>query len=192
MKLFDISRPFFKTPVYVGDPVPKKEPVLRMEMGDSCNLNAYFTGTHTATHLDAPRHYIEDGKTIEELPLSLFYGPCTVVEVEGIITGEDIDHIIEFCAPRILLKGKGQAFLSPSAAFALAEAGVLLVGTDAQSIAPPENEAVPHTELLGRGIPLLEWLDLSQVQSGDYILMAFPIKMDGLEAAPVRAVLLSK
>ena len=192
MKLYDISKPFFKTPVYPGDPIPGHERVLRMELGDLCNLTAYTAGAHTATHMDAPRHFIDDGKTIDQLPLTLFYGPCTVVTVEGIITGEDIDNIIAFCAPRILFKGNGKAFLSQSAAFALADAGVLLVGTDAQSIGPPDDEAAPHRELLCRDIPLLEGLELSSAPDGNYTLMAFPILMDSLEAAPVRAVLLSE
>lgn len=190
MKVIDISKELFSTPVYPGDPEPHRELVRRIELGDTYNLSGFYTGCHSATHVDAPRHFIDDGKTVDELDLSQFVGRCTVVAASGIVTGADIDRIIPYCEEIILFKGGGEAFLSESAAFALADAGVALVGTDAWSIGAPHAEAGPHVELLGAGIPILEGLNLSNVEEGTYTLIALPLFLKGAEASPVRAVLL--
>ncbi|MFR8229720.1 MAG: cyclase family protein [Anaeromassilibacillus sp.] len=192
MKVIDISRELFSTPVYPGDPVPRRELVRRMELGDSYNLSGFYTGCHSATHVDAPRHFIDDGKTVDEMELSCFVGRCTVVAAQGIVTGADIDRIMPYCEKMLLFKGGGEAFLSTSAAFALASAGVTLVGTDAWSIGAPHAEEGPHVELLSAEIPILEGLDLSQVEEGTYTLIAFPLFLKGAEASPVRAVLLDE
>lgn len=190
MRVIDISRELFHTPVYPGDPEPRREIVRRMELGDSYNLSGFYTGCHSATHVDAPRHFISDGKTVDELPPERFMGRCTVVAASGIVTGADIDRIMPYCESIVLLKGNGKAYLSQSAAFALADAGVTLVGTDAWSIGAPHAEAEPHIELLSADIPILEGLDLSRVSEGNYTLVALPLFLKGAEASPVRAVLL--
>lgn len=190
MKIIDISRELFSSPAYPGDPAPKRDVVRRMDLGDACNLSGFYACCHSATHLDAPLHFIEGGASVDRTDLRRCMGPCTVVEAEGIVTGADIDRLPPQTEKRILWKGNGKAFLSRSAAFALAEAGFLLVGTDAQSVGSPENEAAPHRELLGAGIPLLEGLDLSAAGPGAYRLAALPLLLGGAEAAPVRAVLL--
>ena len=190
MKLYDISRELFSTPVYPGDPCPKSEQVLRMEMGDLCNLTAFYTGSHSATHVDAPLHFVEVARSIDQMPLELFMGPCRVVTAHGILTGSDIDLIQPQNGERILFHGG--AFLSQSAAFALGEAGVILLGTDQQSIGPAGDERAPHVELLSREIVLLEGLNLDDVPDGAYTLFALPLKVCGLEASPVRAVLLGE
>jgi arylformamidase len=192
LKVIDISRELFNTPVYPGDPQPYRDLIRRMNMGDLYNLSGFYTGCHSATHVDAPRHFIEDGKTIDELGLERFTGKCTVVEASGIITGSDIDAILPKLEKMVLFKGEGEAFLDPSAAFALSDAGIMLVGTDAQSI-EVENETYPvHKQLLGEEIPILEGLELSGVQPGNYRLIAFPLLLGGAEASPVRAVLMEE
>lgn len=190
MKLIDISRDLFQTLPYPGDPVPSRDIVRRMELGDDCNLSGFYACCHSATHMDAPRHFIEDGDTIEKVDLSRCAGPCTVVEFGGIVTGSEIDRLPANCERRLLIKGDGGAFLSQSAAFALADAGFLLVGTDAQSIGAPSDTEQPHVELLSAGVPILEGLDLSAVAPGNYRLIALPLLLGGAEAAPVRAALL--
>lgn len=97
-----------------------------------------------------------------------------------------------YCEKILLFKGGGEAYLSTSAAFALAAAGVTLVGTDAWSIGAPHEEAGPHVELLGADIPILEGLCLSHVKEGTYTLVAFPLYLKGAEASPLRAVLLAE
>ncbi|NLJ31901.1 MAG: cyclase family protein [Clostridiales bacterium] len=190
MKLIDISRELFSAPVYPGDPAPRRELVRRIGMGDDCNLSGFYTCCHSATHVDAPSHFIEDGKTVEQLELYRFLGRCTVAEAGGILTGADMDRLLPGCEKMILIKGEGEAFLSESAAFALAQAGVTLVGTDAQSIEPGGGDFAAHRELLGAEIVILEGLDLSGAEPGDYLLAAFPLFLAGAEASPVRAVLM--
>ena len=192
MKIYDISKGYFTAPVYPGDPVPRLERLQQMQLGDKFNLTAYYGGAHAATHMDAPRHFVDDGATIDQVPLEACFGPCTVLSVSGILTGEDADEILQFTQPRLLLRGEGSAYLSQSGAFALADGGIALVGTDASSIAPYEDAVLPHQELLLAGVPILEGLDLSGVPDGNYILAAFPLKLEGLEAAPVPAVLLEE
>lgn len=187
VKLYDISRELFSTPVYPGDPIPKAEKISQILLGDSCNLSGFYTGSHGATHIDAPLHFMEGGRAIDEIPLETFLGDCRVMTVSGILTGRDIDRLRVWPGERILFRGG--AFLSKSAAFALGEAGVCLVGTDQPSIAPEDDEEGPHIELLSRGIPLLEGLYLDEVNDGRYTLCAMPLKLHGLEASPVRAVL---
>lgn len=164
MKIIDISRELISASVYPGDPAPHREILRRMEQGDMCNLSAFYSGCHSATHLDAPLHFVEGGETIDQIPLERFYGPCTVVDAVGLITGADIDRIIGSCQKKILFRGNGEAFLTQSAAFALSEAGVELVGTDAQSVAAAGDETAPHVGLLGAGIIALEGLDLTNAE----------------------------
>lgn len=191
MRIIDISRELFSSPVYPGDPSPSFERLRRLDHGDGCNLSAFYSGSHSATHLDAPLHFVDGGDTIDAFPLERFCGPCTVVRAQGIVTGADIDRIAPRCRRMLLLKGEGQAFLSQSAAFALAQEGFTLVGTDAQSIAAYGDETAPHEELLGAGVLLLEGLDLSRAEPGEYTLAAFPLYVKGLEAALTRAVLIA-
>lgn len=188
-KILDISRDLIAASVYPGDPVPRREILRRIEQGDMCNLSAFYSGCHTATHIDAPLHFVEGGEAIDQFPLERFYGPCTVVDAVGLVTGEDIDRIGGACQKKVLFRGDGKAFLTQSAAFALAELGVELVGTDAQSIAAIGDETAPHRGLLEAGILILEGLDLSQAEPGDYILSAFPLYLKGAEASLTRAVL---
>lgn len=190
MKLYDISRELFSAPVYPGDPTPRREILKRMELGELYNLSAFYTGCHSATHVDAPRHFVQDGKTIEEIPLEHFIGRCTVVEISGLLLGEQMDELLPKCQDVILFKGGTETFLTESAAFALREGGVRMVGTEAASIAPIGNEQAPHVELLGAGIPILEGLDLSCVPPAEYTLIALPLYLKGAEASPVRAILL--
>ena len=192
MKIINVSRELFSTPVYPGDPEPQRDQIRRMSMGDACNLSGFYTGCHSATHVDAPRHFVEDGETIDQVDLSKFTGKCTIVEAEGIITGSDVDAITPTSERIILFKGNAQAFLSPSAAFALVDAGITLVGTDAQTIETDDDEFPAHKQLLGEGIPILEGLDLSKVQPGNYRLFALPLFLAGAEASPVRAILIEE
>jgi len=189
MYLHDISNNIFTAKKYKGDPAPQCRWLSKMEFGEDCNLSLIEMCTHTGTHIDAPRHYLEDGKTIDQLPLSRFYGPCTVVSIEGVLTGEDMEQILPFCKKKILFKGNGCAFLSQSAVFVLADYGVTLIVTDGLSIAQQDEEFTIHRELFLRDVVILEGLALEAVHDGDYTLAAFPLKLCGLEASPVRAVL---
>lgn len=190
MKIYDISRELFSAPVYPGDPSPSFERLRRMELGDSFNLSGFYTGCHSGTHVDAPLHFLEDGAPIDETGLERYFGPCRVVRAKGILTGQDMEALRLRKGERVLFSGG--AFVSLSAAYVLADAEVALVGTDQQSITPMGDEEAPHRELLRHEIALLEGLCLDGIPEGMYTLCAFPLKLRGLEASPVRAVLLQK
>lgn len=188
MKIYDISRDIASTPVYPGDPEPQAKRVQKIENGDMCNLSMLAMCAHNATHVDAPNHFIDDGVTMENVPLSRFIGPCTVIECDEPLTGAQIDELLPNIKKRLLIKGKGE--VTKSAAFALREGGIKLVGVEYQSVGPQGDPEAVHMELLGAGVVLLEGLDLSAVDSGDYYLVAAPIKWSGLEGAPCRAILM--
>lgn len=192
MKLYDISRDFFHSVTYPGDPEPRWNWVSRIENGADYNLSEYSACAHAATHIDAPRHFLKDGDTVESLPLEQFYGPCSVIRVQGQIDGNYAEQLTRQCGARILLHGDGESFLTAEGARVLALSGVLLVGTDAASVGDEQEEAGAHIELLKRKVAILEGLDLSQVCDGEYVLCAFPVRLEGMEGAPVRAVLIQE
>lgn len=191
MDFIDISKNIFEADVYPGDPVPVAEKLSRMELGDECNLTAMYACLHNGTHCDAPLHFIEDGLSIKDLDLSVFMGPCTVIEAGSVITGEVIDKYLPKGCERVLFKTQS-GFIHESAAGELALRGVKLVGIDSCSIDPQGDfEPLAHRVMLGAGIAVLEGLNLSQAQPGEYFLIAPPVNTGELEAAPVRAVLVS-
>lgn len=192
MILYDISGDILSAKVYPGDPEPCVDVLKSMEDGDEYNLSQVKFCTHTSTHIDSPSHFYQYGSTIDKMRLSVFYGKCTVFSFDGIVTGEDMEKLLPYCRKRILLHGNSKGYFSSSAAFVLANSGVLLVGTDADSVAPPFEEAKTHTELAKANIAVLEGIDLKGIKDGDYTLCAFPIKLSGLEAAPCRAVLMEQ
>lgn len=190
MIIYDISRSIPETPPYEGDPETKLDIIESMENGDMYNLSAFSMSSHTATHIDAPYHFDEEGKKIDEIRLAVFYGKCTVVETDRILTGEDMEKIIPKCRKRLLIRGNGMGYIESSAAQVIADSNIVLVGTDAESIAAPFDEYRTHRILALNDKVILENLDLEDINGGsDYTLSAFPIRLDGLEAAPCRAIL---
>ena len=104
----------------------------------------------------------------------MFYGACTVVTIEGLLTGEDMEEILPFCKKRLLLRGRGQAFLTQSAAFVLADYGIRLIGTDGLSIACRDEEFEIHRELLLHNVIILEGLELLKSGTGTIRSPRFP------------------
>ena len=190
MLLYDITREVFSAPVYPGDPKPKLTMLSTIGEESMYNLSALNMCTHTGTHIDAPLHFDEDGADIGSMRLSHFCGKCTVVTIDGVLTGEDMERLLPLCQKRLILHGSGKAYLSVSAARVIADSKLLLVGTDALSIAPPFDEMAPHRELATAGVAVLENLFLEGVEDGDYTLAAVPLKLKGCEASPCRAVLM--
>lgn len=192
MKFYDISRDIMTTKPFSGDPEPEQNVISSIENGDVCNITTISMCTHQATHIDAPKHFDDDGKNIGELKLAPFYGKCTVVTIDGCLTGEDMEELLPYCKKRIIFHGSGNAYLTSSAAQVLAESKAVLVGTDADSIAAPYDQMRVHLELARANIAVLENLNLEGVSDGTYILSAFPIKLSLSEAAPCRAVLIDE
>lgn len=155
--------------------------------GDGYNLSRFSMGAHCGTHLDAPRHFLENGLTVDQAPLELLNGPALVIGVQGDFRPESVPEGTE----RVLLKGAFSG-LSADDARALIAKGVRLVGTSTLSIGRPESESESHTALLGGGAWILENLRLEGVDEGWYELLCLPLPLVGLEASPARAVLMRK
>ncbi len=189
MKIIDITTEAFTSPSYAEDPPAKFKWHRSIESGDDYNLSVFRMTPHTGSHIDAPSHFINGAESIDEIDLNKCFGKCTVVTISGVLTGEDMDELLPYCKKRLLIHGNGDAVLELSAARVLSEYGMTLIGTDGISISFYKQESEVHRELLSHGIVILENLNLDKVPDGEYMLSAFPLKLGGLEAAPVRAVL---
>lgn len=192
MDFYDISRDIMTTSEFDGDTPPKVTVIKSIENGDHYNLSQVTLSTHQATHIDSPKHFDDEGSNIGGLRLSRFYGKCTVVTINGVLTGQDMEELLPHCKKRLILHGNGNAFLTSSAAQVIANSGLTLIGTDAPSIAAPFDEMRTHLELARADVAVLENLYLNGVRDGVYTLCAFPIKLSELEAAPCRAVLIDE
>ncbi len=193
MYIYDISRSIPDTEPYEGDPKTKIVRVRSLDENDNYNLTAFSMCTHTATHIDAPYHFDEYGKKIDEIRTAVFYGRCSVISTDQVLTGEDMEKIIPMCKKRLLIHGNGAGCIESSAAQVIADSELVLVGIDAPSIAAPYDEERTHRALALGDVAILENLDLDDIDDGDdYTLCAFPIRLDGCEAAPCRAILLEQ
>ena len=192
MKLYDISQEVFSCKVWPGDPAPEKQIVHDMENGDMCNLTAFSMCAHNGTHIDAPHHFLEQGKTVEQLPLSMFVGDCYVARYEGTVTGADAAVILEKAKgiPRILIAGK--ATVTAEAAQVFAASGICLLGNESQTVGPENGPMQVHKILLEKEIALLEGVVLANVPQGQYFLSAAPLQLSGADGAPCRAYLMEK
>ena len=205
-ELFDITMPIHsKMPVFPSDDPPQREWLHRIQDGDSNNLSALALGSHTGTHVDAPYHFIEDGLTLDQIPLQVFVGEALVIEItnpESISVAELRGHPIA-SAERVLFKThnssalsrngfrKDSVYIEEGAAEYLVRQGVRLVGIDHLSVDQYGAESSPaHHSLLGHGVVILEGADLSSVEPGTYTLVCLPLKVTGAEGAPVRAILM--
>jgi arylformamidase len=190
MKIVDITRELFSAPVYPGDPKPELEPIRRLENGDHSNLSVLHACLHNGTHMDAPLHFCEDGKDISDVSLHDCIGECSVVEWNGYLTGADVEKMLSSLCPRVLFKGNVQ--ITSSAAFALSDRHITLIGVESQTVEPDGGNGAVHRQLLGADMVLLEGIDLSAVSEGIYFLFVAPLKMKGADGCPVRAVLLER
>ncbi|MBP9989358.1 MAG: cyclase family protein [Ruminococcus sp.] len=191
MNIIDISRPLLTTIEYPGDPETRLDTVRSISKGDGCNLSAVYACVHTATHADAPKHFLDDGQTIDEVDLHKYIGRCTVIEVPpGVITGEYVDRYFPKKCERLIIKGDSQSVFMESAAYEALDCGICLIGTDADSVGYSGSQMKTHKAFLQNDVAILENLDLSAVEPGDYYLIAFPVKMGAIDGAPVRAVLI--
>jgi kynurenine formamidase len=193
-----------KTPVYAGDAPMKFDFLKDMRKGDI--LTMYSLGAHSGTHIDAPMHFVANGASIDQVALAPLIGAARVIDipdsVQAIDSGELNRHDWKG-VKRVLFRTRSTrrgwmddpsfhrdfAYIAPDAAQLLADAGILLVGVDyisAEQFGAPAPRT--HQILLGRGIPIVEGLDLRPVQAGDYDMIVLPIKVGGHEGAPARAI----
>ena len=195
MKIYDISQEVFSCQVYPGDPKPEKIEIASMEKGTLYNLTALHMCAHNGTHIDAPFHFIKEGKTVDALSLEALIGRAFVAEHHGVVSAEDAEKILEKAegmdaeaAKRILIKGDAEVSLEAAKAFAAA--GIWLLGNESQTVGPENAPMAVHLALLSVGVILLEGIRLSEVAEGVYLLNAAPLNLAGADGAPCRAVLI--
>jgi arylformamidase len=203
MKLYDISVPIHPGMIiYEGNPGVELERVDSIPDGAHANVSRLVLGVHTGTHVDAPLHFIEQGPGSESVELEPLIGSASVVDATAVSGDIDEDALAALDIPpgaeRVLLKTtngrlwEGDVFsrdfirLTGSGARYLIDQGVRVIGIDFLSIG--DGEA--HRELLGAGVIPIEGLDLRAVEPGDYQLICLPLRLEGSDGAPARAVLL--
>lgn len=204
--IYDISVPVVDGGlVYPGNPPIEIRPQQQVSKGASANVSSLSFGSHTATHVDAPKHFFDDGMPIDQLPLDVLMGPATLIcfEDDVMAVGEKELKMHELKGhTRVLIKTRNSAFirdrefvkdytyLAPDGAEYLASLGMKLVGIDYLSIEQfHSGHHKTHRALLERGIVIVEGLDLSKPPIGPYDLRVLPLRLAGLDGAPARAVL---
>ena len=190
-KIYDISQAVFSCKVYPGDPAPEREILSEIKKGEVCNLTAFSMCAHNGTHIDAPYHFLEDGDTVEKIPLEICIGDCFVAAHAGDITQKDAEAILLKAGEqkqRLLIKGK--AVVTAEAAKVFQNGGVRLLSNESQTVGPEDAPMEVHKILLGAGVVLLEGVCLGEVTEGAYFLHALPLNLEGSDGAPCRATLI--
>ena len=195
MKIYDISQEVFSCRVYPGDPVPEKKELKSIKKGDLYNLTSFAMCTHNGTHIDAPRHFIKEGRAVDEISPEVFVGSSYVIEHNGAVLADDAVKILKDArecdlesAKRILIKGDAEITLEAAEIFASSE--ILLLGNESQSVGPEDSPMAVHLALLSAGVVLLEGIRLAEVSEGAYFLNAAPLNLSGAEGSPCRAILI--
>ena len=190
MKIYDISQEVFSCAVYPGDPKPEKQTVYSTGAGDLYNLSFFAMCAHNGTHVDAPFHFLHDGKTVDQIDLSHFVGDCFVARHEGDVTAADAENILKKAdgTERILIAGN--ATVTIEAAEVFAAGGIKLLGNGGQTVGPENAPMQVHLILLRREIALLEGIVLQGIPEGQYFLSAAPLNLGGADGAPCRAYLI--
>ena len=190
MKLYDISQEIFSCAVYPGDPSPRREVLSSTAAGDVYNLTSFSMCAHNGTHIDAPFHFLPDGRTVEQMELETFVGNCYLVRHRGDVTADDARAILQKAAgaERILIAG--EITVTEEAARVFAASGIRLLGNEGQTVGPADAPMAVHLALLGRGVALLEGIALKSIPEGHYFLNAAPLNLAGADGAPCRAILI--
>ena len=184
MKIIDITRELLSAPVYPGDTKPMLTTVAKAEEG-GFNTSDLNMCVHNGTHIDAPRHVKNGGASASDIPLEKCFGACRVITVDGRVSVNHLKSAASAGIKKILFRGGKFGVL---AAIGAALLGFDLIGTEELSI----GDERLHGLILRSGMVILEGLDLSAAKDGDYILSALPLKIDGADGTPVRAVLIEK
>lgn len=188
-------------PVWPGDTPFDYRLTWKIAEGSSVNVGKITTTTHLGTHIDAPFHYADQGPKLDAISLDVLIGPCRLVDASGTKLIDEAFVKGLGALPERVLFYTGQpnrwsrfpeefAAFSAGAARLLAESGVRLVGTDAPSVDPFSSKGLPAHQALGKsGVAIIEGLALESVPPGNYQLVALPLKIEGADASPVRALL---
>ena len=195
-------------PTWPGDPALELEQFESMDAGAHANVTRMSTSVHVGTHVDAPHHFLNNGRTIEQLSLEVLTGPCYVLQLpDGVdaITSEVLERSEITPDMKRILFGTSNSHLwvkvetefqtdfvaiTEDGAEWLVEHGVQLVGVDYLSVAPYGDSVPTHSVLLNAGVVVVEGLNLSKVMRGFYDLYCLPLKIAGSDGAPARAILI--
>ena len=189
-------------PVWPGDTPFEASPTWEIRDGCPVRVSRMTMTTHLGAHTDAPSHYDPAGRAIDAVDLAPYLGPCRVIHCVGVKTvrPEDIASRLDGTPPRVLLRTYASApqqawdpdfpAIAADTIALLASKGVILVGTDAASLDPQDSKTLDaHHAVRRHGLAILEGVVLDAVPPGDYELIALPLKLAGMDASPVRAVL---
>jgi arylformamidase len=199
MVIYDVTR--LLAPgmiVYPGDIIPSW---IQEDHGQYLITDLHMS-SHTGTHIDAPAHYLRNGQTVDRIPLEHVIGPCRVLDLSGGVQEIGPDDLAGRIngVQKILLKtsfsGKNQFYpeypaLSPEVVPLITDAGIHCIGIDSPSIESFYGDGRVHTGLLTKGVTIIELLDLSMVTGGDYLMVALPLRLQGIDGSPARVVLCS-
>ena len=205
-RIYDISVPLSSgTVVYPGNPEIRIAPHSELSRGASSNTSSISLGSHSGTHVDAPRHFFDAGSTVDRLPLNALLGPARVIAFGEEVMSVTATHLQSQAlqnVERLVIRTRNSAFVkdrefhrdftfvAPDGAEYLAALGIKLVGVDYYSVEQfRSGHHRTHRTLLERGIVIVEGLDLSEVAPGDYEFICLPLRLEGLDGAPARAIL---
>ncbi|MGQ0541813.1 MAG: cyclase family protein [Blastocatellia bacterium] len=208
MRCYDVTVAVSESmPIYEGDPKVKIDAFMSMKNGGAANVSHACFGAHTGTHVDAPNHFIDGTRRVDELDLDKLVGNCRVIEIEANVAAIGQQHLGDLnCVERVIFKTRNSAFwnepekgfrtdfthLTLDAARIIADRGMKLVGIDYLSIeAFGSPDHAVHITLLEKEVVILEGVDLRGVTAGDYELICLPLKYIGGmgDGAPARTLL---
>lgn len=194
MKIHDISQEVLTCNVYPEDPKPKITFLKETTKGDLYNLSTIEMCSHNGTHIDAPLHFINEGKSIQDISLEKCVGKCFVIYDSEVSTPEQTKTTIKRlqeidieASKRILIKGRCD--ISKEIATILSNE-IDLIGSETQSVGPEDAPMAVHLELLKKDVVLLEGICLKNIKEGTYFLNAVPLNIGIAEGAPCRAILI--
>ena len=200
-KIYDVTRTITSgMAVYPGDPEVRMALTADVKEGAPFTVSSLAMGSHTGTHVDAPRHIFPDGIGVDRISPDQFIGPARVIETGDSIS-IDLDQLAASIPPegceRLLLKTRSEgrdeahAFLTPEAARWLVGRDLRLLGIDGPSVDSDKDDSLPvHRILLEAGVVIVEGLDLNRVPAGAYTLICMPLKLKDCDGAPARVMLL--
>ena len=193
-------------PVWPGSEQFSLKRIMRLEDGDVANVSQFNTEIHTGTHVDAPWHFIANGKTVEQLSLDVLIGSTVVAEISNTsITAEDLESLdLPQNTQRLLFHTRNSQLwqnkvtefqkdfvaLTADAARWIVDRGIKLIGVDYLSVQRFGDSSLTHEILLKAEVIVIEGLNLSGVKSGKYHLTCLPLKLVGAEGSPARAILI--
>jgi arylformamidase len=204
-KLLDVSVALAAgIPAYPGNPEFELQPIKRIADGASSNVSKLVMGTHTGTHVDAPRHFFDEGAGVDALPLDLLLGRARVVEItkRGGIGAAELAEAGLREDIRVLLKTSNSALwngegfhpdythLTEGGARYLVDQGVKVIGIDYLSVEQFKKAGAPaHRVLLSQGVIIIEGLNLGEADPGMYEMYCLPLRIAGADGAPARVIL---